>query len=76
MPSTKKKKRPKPQKRKAETCTRCLKGTLDWYPTTGGAKLKFIRCSDCYESEVLRATREDLPYDIVRTLERKETLLK
>lgn len=65
----------KPRKPKA-TCTRCLKETRDWYPTTGGAKLKFIRCTDCYEQEVLRATREDLPYDVARTLERKETVLK
>ena len=75
MPSTQKSK-PKATAREIKTCTRCLIPTRDWYPTTGGAKLPHVRCGDCFENEVRREVREDMPYDLVRKRERKETQLK
>ncbi len=75
MPSTKKRK-PRAKAKEIKTCTKCLTPTRDWYPTTGGAKLPFVRCSSCFENEVRRQAREGLLYDIVRELEQKETQLK
>lgn len=67
---------PKMTVKEIKTCTKCLTSTRDWYPTTGGAKLCHVRCSDCFENEVRRQTREDLAYDTVYRLEHKETQLK
>jgi transcription elongation factor Elf1 len=77
MPSTKTRKprrRKKPALRPKKTCTRCGHETRDWYPTTGGAKLPYLRCNVCFEDEVRRMTRDELSYDLARKYERKETL--
>lgn len=80
MPNTIKRKRTrkrphKPPLKPKKACTRCLKETRDWYPTTGGARLPLVRCSDCFELETRRVTQFDTTRECAQKLERKETPL-
>jgi len=63
-------------KKELRQCTHkdCRQWTTDWYPITGGARLKHVRCAECFEREVRAAVHDGIvPFDKLQEREKKDT---